>query len=194
MNSSLKKSRFRESSFDLSFQTKDKVIKYDEHPYYRQLSATGLKGVDFIFMEKDKLVLLELKNYGQYDPKTAYPDAALLTEKLLMKYEDSYKGLRAIFSYFRQRRPHKFIFKTMEKLPPRLQIKHPWFIKSKAFSEGKIIFLLVIGFPKSENPNTKQDYCDQVKRLWKKEVDIPLEIIIEDSKEDFEALNLQILH
>ena len=41
---------FRESSFELSFRTVDKVIRYDEHPFYRQFTSAGLKAAGLVTM------------------------------------------------------------------------------------------------------------------------------------------------
>ncbi len=184
---------FRESSFELSFRTVDKVIRYDEHPFYRQFTSAGLKAIDFLFMEKDQLVFVELKNYGQYAPKEEYPDVAELSKTLQAKYDGSYKGVQAICSYFRQRQPGKTIFKILDRLPLFFQQKHPWYLKSKAFFDQKILFLLIIGFPKSESTENKAAYCSKLKEAWAKHTDTPLEIIVEDSEEDFDALDLKIL-
>ena len=184
---------FRESSFELSFRTVDKVIKYDEHPFYRQFTTAGLKAIDFLFMEKDRLVFVELKNYGQYAPKEEYPDVEELSKTLQAKYEGSYKGVQAICSYFRQRQPGKTIFSILDRLPFSFQQKHPWYLKSKAFFDQKILFLLIIGFPKNETSEQKANYCSKLKEAWAQHTDTPLEIIIEDSEEDFEALDLKIL-
>lgn len=187
------RSVFRESSFELSFRTVDKVIRYDEHPFYRQFTSAGLKAIDFLFMEKDQLVFVELKNYGQYAPKEEYPDVAELSKTLQAKYDGSYKGVQAICSYFRQRQPGKTIFKILDHLPVFFQQKHPWYLKSKAFFDQKILFLLIIGFPKNESTENKAAYCSKLKKAWAKHTDTPLEIIVEDSEEDFEALDLKIL-
>lgn len=184
---------FRESSFELSFRTIDKVIRYDEHPFYRQFTSAGLKAIDFLFMEKDQLVFVELKNYGQYAPKEEYPDVAELSKTLQAKYDGSYKGVQAICSYFRQRQPGKTIFKILDRLPVFFQQKHRWYLKSKAFFDQKILFLLIIGFPKNESTENKAAYCSKLKEAWAKHTDTPLEIIVEDSEEDFDALDLKIL-
>lgn len=186
-------SLFRESSFELSFRTVDKVIKYDEHPFYRQFTSTGLKAIDFLFLEKDHLVFVELKNYGQYVPKDDYPDAAELAETLKAKYKGSHTGVHAICSYYRQRQPGKTIFKLLDKLPLAFQQRHPWYLKSKAFFDKRIIFLLIIGFPKTELESVKSAYCKTLKEVWNNYLNIPLEIIVEDSEEDFEGLDLKIL-
>ena len=189
-----KKSKtFKESSFLLCFQTDDPVIRYDEHPFYRQFTSAGLKAVDFVFMEKDQLVLLELKNYGQYAPKALYPPADELAYTLVEKMRGSSTGLAAIFAYFRTRNPKRLLFKFLDRMPFFIQRQHPWYIKAKAFEADRWFFLLVIGFPKGESSEVKQDYCDLLTKTWQSLSEVPLQIIVEDSQETLEALDLKIL-
>ena len=55
---------FIESGLTFSFSKRWKVLKYDKHRFYRYLSGSGFKGVDFIgVLDEKQLVLIEVKNY-----------------------------------------------------------------------------------------------------------------------------------
>ena len=45
----------------------------------------------------------------------------------------------------------------------------------------------------TELESVKSAYCQTLKEVWSNYLNIPMEIIVEDSEEDFEGLDLKIL-
>ncbi|MCB0638299.1 MAG: hypothetical protein KDC54_16835 [Lewinella sp.] len=104
---------FAESGLEFSFPAHWAVRRYDHHTYYRGLSGLGLKGMDFLAIERDagvrgKLYCLEIKNYltrhsedGVFVATPKPP--AQLARTVERKYEDTLRVLAAIHGYFRRR-------------------------------------------------------------------------------------------
>jgi len=96
--------QFNESGLTFQFNEDWVINKYDEHRYFRRLSGAGLKGVDFLgIYKKEKLVLIEVKNYRiQYKakPPTAIyhviENPEVLAEKVQKKASDTLKAIRVV--------------------------------------------------------------------------------------------------
>lgn len=106
---------FSESGLRFIFPAEWKVIKYDEHRFYRYLSGYGLKGVDFIIIHGEELILMEVKNYSdrtpldRYDPmETLLNDPKKHVTHYLRKFEDSIRLLDIIEQYYQRRWWYKF--------------------------------------------------------------------------------------
>ena len=56
---------FSESGLSFQFPEGWTTIKYDEHRFYTYLSGEGLKGVDFIAIHGENLVLIEVTWVGK---------------------------------------------------------------------------------------------------------------------------------
>lgn len=84
-----------------------RVLKVDEHPYYRYISGQGLKAVDYMALHPDwGLYLIELKDYRQ--PLTDEQRAAL--EVVLMaKVNDTKTLIRSVVSRYRKTWRYRYL-------------------------------------------------------------------------------------
>lgn len=83
------------------------VKKYDAHRYFAGLASQGLKGVDFIAISPDSILLIEIKNYRRrhdwqkenpFSKVEKQPD--VFVNKIVDKAEDTLRGLTAIGQYY----------------------------------------------------------------------------------------------
>ncbi|HKK76477.1 MAG TPA: hypothetical protein VJ953_15460, partial [Saprospiraceae bacterium] len=85
--------------------------KYDDHAYFQGFSGVGLKGVDFIgIYQEDILVLLEVKNYTwrdtpfrEKDVRQSLRGPEQIAAAVQQKMEDTLAGLRAIGIYYQRK-------------------------------------------------------------------------------------------
>ncbi len=110
---------FLESGLNFKFPADWKVFKYDEHRFYQYLSGAGLKGVDFIAIHQEQLILIEVKNYmerfvkkGEHpmNPLTENPE--IYAEKYFRKFEDTFRLLDIIEQYYQRQWWYRKVFKT----------------------------------------------------------------------------------
>ena len=88
------------------------VRKYDAHTYFRGFSGLGLKGVDFVAIYADRLlVLLEVKNYTwrarpfrEKNVRQSLQEPAQIAAAVVQKMEDTQLALRAIQEHYRRKR------------------------------------------------------------------------------------------
>jgi hypothetical protein len=101
---------FQESNMLFKFDKQWVVKKYDAHRFFAGLAGAGLKGVDFIAISPDKLLIMEIKNYRRrhdwqeenpFDKVIADPDEFIY--KITDKVEDTLRGITAIGKYYRQK-------------------------------------------------------------------------------------------
>lgn len=86
---------FYESEFVFEFDANWVVKKFDEQKVYRKLSGLGLKGVDFIGVNKSgALLLMEIKFYRQETPENKE-----IAEVFSKKTSDTAKAIQLIKSY-----------------------------------------------------------------------------------------------
>ncbi len=101
---------FTESGLSFRFPEDWIVFKYDEHRFYRYVSGSGLKGVDFIGVKGESLYLIEVKNYADrvsldtYDPMEYLLNTVKeQAERYLRKLEDSLSLLNIIQQYYHRK-------------------------------------------------------------------------------------------
>jgi hypothetical protein len=123
-----KLTEFTESGLRFGFEPAWAVKKYDQHRFFQGLSGAGLKGVDFIAINGERLVLVEVKNYRplphiqQANPVEAVlanPEA--LAAAIAQKATDTLRGLEAIGGYYQR----KWLFRLLQPLLLRLR-PHGW--------------------------------------------------------------------
>lgn len=114
---------FEESGLHFNFDARWTVRKYDAHRFFQGFSGAGLKGVDFIALNEETLVLLEVKNYQRrQDWQTENPfDRISRVPKVFArhmagKYLDTLRALRAIGTYYHR----KWVFRLLR----------PWLLRS----------------------------------------------------------------
>jgi hypothetical protein len=107
---------FEESGLQFGFDSRWTVRKYDAHRFFQGFSGAGLKGVDFIALSGDTLLLLEVKNYRRrrswqtenpFDRILEAPEA--FAGHMAGKFLDTLRALRAIGTYYRR----KWLFRLL---------------------------------------------------------------------------------
>ena len=101
---------FEESGLQFEFDTRWVVRKYDAHRFFQGFSGAGLKGVDFIALSGDTLLLLEVKNYRRrqewqtenpFDRIREAPE--VFAGHMADKFLDTLRALQAIGTYYRRK-------------------------------------------------------------------------------------------
>jgi hypothetical protein len=107
---------FEESGLQFGFDNRWTVRKYDAHRFFQGFSGAGLKGVDFIALSGDTLLLLEVKNYRRrrawqtenpFDRILEAPEA--FAGHMSGKFLDTLRAIRAIGTYYRR----KWLFRLL---------------------------------------------------------------------------------
>lgn len=113
---------FSESGLQFKFPSDWVVFKYDEHRFYKYLSGSGLKGVDFIAIHQQRLILIEVKNYmerfakeGEHpmDPLIGTPE--IYASKFFRKFEDTFRLLDIIEQYYQRKWWYRKVFRVFKK-------------------------------------------------------------------------------
>ena len=124
---------FDESGLQFKFSSKWIVRKYDEHAYFRGLSGSGLKGVDFIAIRNRKeLIFIEVKNYRtRHNTKmnrsfdVVVKPVKELGEELKRKSEDTLLAMDAIMQYYNR--------SWWYRLTKKIWLNWPWLFANRAF-------------------------------------------------------------
>ncbi len=103
--------QFQESDFLFNFNKDWQIYRFDQHRFYRHLSAVGLKGVDFIGIYKNEfLMLMEIKNYNRRKASPVAPDIRdiigmrpQLIDIFNHKLEDSMLAIKTVYKYYRRK-------------------------------------------------------------------------------------------
>lgn len=112
-----------ESNLHFHFSPKWAVKKYDAHRFFQGLAGAGLKGVDFIATDGQRLLLCEVKNYRRrqawqhenpVDAIMAQPEVFAL--EMGQKVVDTLRGISIIGQYYHR----KWIFRLLRPLLLRL--------------------------------------------------------------------------
>lgn len=142
--------RFEESGLFFAFSDAWEVRPFDDHEYYRWVSGLGVRGVDFVGIYQDKLVLLEVKNYrrragmGASDAFQAVRDnPEAFAEKMSEKVSGSIRCMRAVNSSYQRR----WWFSWFERLPDRWKRRSPrsyfWYtVAEMTHDTSNCIFIL----------------------------------------------------
>jgi hypothetical protein len=112
---------FLESELRFTFPKDWIVYRYDEHRFYRYLSGSGLKGVDFIAVHQEELILIEVKNYAtRFEKKDYDPMEILLTnpayyiKRYRRKFEDTLRLLDIINQYYNRKWWYRKLFQPFK--------------------------------------------------------------------------------
>jgi len=142
--------QLEESSLLFTFSDAWNIRSFDDHRYYRWLSGLGFRGVDFVGIYQNKLVLIEVKNYrrregmSRADAFQAVRNApAAFALKMVEKVEDSLRIVRAVNSSYQRR----WWFPLFLRLPDGLKRWYPqsyfWHTASKlAANPANCVFVL----------------------------------------------------
>ena len=173
------------------------MLKYDEHRFYRYLSGSGFKGVDFIgILDEKQLALIEIKNYkDRFTLDESDPTGDLLTdpiayaEKYSQKFQDTFQLIGIIRKYYQRKWWFKHLRGLFLRLIPRnwlLQFDWGfWNIVIQLIDEKKVKILVVLWLelddelPVSKIENSTDQIRDYLKMQFK---DSEAEVIIVNSK------------
>ena len=126
---------FSESGLTFKFSNRWRVLKYDEHRFYRYLSGSGFKGVDFIgILDEKKLALIEVKNYkDRYQRDQVDPSEELLNNpktyaiQFAHKFNDTFQLIGIIRKYYQRRwwfrQPRNLLLRL---IPRRFLLQFDW--------------------------------------------------------------------
>lgn len=155
---------FEESGLIFTFSEAWNVHPFDDHKYYRWLSGLGFRGVDFIGVYQEKLVLMEVKNYrrregmSDYDAFQKVREAPLeFAQKMVKKVKDSLEVVSAVNGSYRR----KWWFPWYLRLPASWKRRSPksyfWHIVSElADDPDSCIFVLWLDAD-SETKNVEEE-------------------------------------
>jgi len=125
---------FQESELEFNFMdTSWKVLKYDEHRYYKILSGAGLKGIDFVgIYQNKKLVFFEIKNYRTHEahPKgkfIIFEDMDFFVQGIKEKMEDTLMAIKVITKYLKRKFWYRAFLKLEQFIPTRLIKNQDWY-------------------------------------------------------------------
>ena len=115
---------FHESGLVFHFSDDWLIRKFDSHTFYRGLSGSGLKGVDFLVLPPSgPLLLLEVKNYFNRDPRVnapvrqeQLPVSEELAKKLPEKSMDTLVAIDAIHQYYLRKWSYRFLLPWLLRL------------------------------------------------------------------------------
>lgn len=93
-------SSFSESGRIFRFDKQWEVLKYDDHHYYQIVSGRSFSGVDFAgLLNDEELVLIEIKNFYQYDNQGAIEDLNQFALEIKEKLLDTIDLIHIIYKY-----------------------------------------------------------------------------------------------
>ena len=135
-----KSTQFTERDVNVLFDVDWRVIKLDEHRYYKRLSGQGIRGVDFMSVHPIfGLVLIELKSYT--NGENSIPEG--LDGVMLEKQKDTLRLIRIINSYYQR----QFYFRLLKKMNWNYLYPDEWKIWIQAdehIKNGNFFFLGIV--------------------------------------------------
>lgn len=138
--------QFLESKIQFNFGPTWEIIAFDKTKFYQRVSGLGVKGVDFLGIQDNKLFFIEVKNFTQHKPiLTKDFNFEVFLEKIIIKFEDSERVIQIIHKHYTA----KWWYNLVDSLPPYLhKFKNRNFVFwEKCYSimnssENKINFVL----------------------------------------------------
>jgi hypothetical protein len=144
-----------ESGLRFIFPKNWRVKKYDEHHFYRALSGSGLKGVDFIgVLNQKKLILIEVKNYKIRFPAKPPPIqekilglSPSLVQTMTYKVDDTFLAVNTIIKYYQRRWWYAPFLKLFDYLPIAYLLRFEWaywtYVQRLIFEQKKQVDLVL---------------------------------------------------
>ena len=122
---------FEESGYKFEFGPQWKVIKYDDHRFYRILSGQNMSGVDFAAIYKsDTVYLIEIKNFKQYENDIIDKPITEFSEEIIEKGLDSLRLIEVIKKYL----DRKFLYRAFYNLVNRFPwLNSEWYFWTELF-------------------------------------------------------------
>ena len=143
---------FKEGRQIVKFGQHCKVIKLDNHRYYRYVSGRGFKGVDFLVMDANLIFLIELKDYRNGTHPSQNDIAAIFYEKC----EDTLRLIEIIHKVLMRRWLIRFAIRYQ--LTYLISSESSFWLKASELAlEGRVVLLGNFEF---EGIDTKPDPSD----------------------------------
>lgn len=172
---------FTESGLQFSFNRDWVVKKYDSHRYYRGLSGSGLKGIDFIALNlRENLVaFFEVKNYRtRFHKDTGEPiypkpkPAIELAQALTDKVSDTLLALDAITTYYQKSLIYRLLQPLYLRLPFYIGDRFFWTkVENCIYQHENLAYVLWVEL-QEKNPEYQDELKKQTDRLLKNEFGI----------------------
>ena len=165
------------------------IVKYDDHRYYKWIKGRGLKGVDFLILQKNgPLYLLEVKNYKQSKnhPVEVFPDN--LADHLLSKQKDTIKGIKVAAKVIQRKWWYIFFkeFSTWSYLTDHLRPDWMFWLLADSYTLKKNVYLVWIeweGGSDSWNKLSTQLQSSSIEtillnsKLFEKDMNLPIKSV-----------------
>ncbi|MEO1625111.1 MAG: hypothetical protein AAFV25_08125 [Bacteroidota bacterium] len=143
---------FEESGLQFVFGADWWVKKFDEHRYYKWLSGSGLKGVDFIGINaQQQLILMEVKNYrrrnSKQSPEHLVPDVDHLSQAFVEKVMDSRRVIRTVVRYLNRKWWYRPALRLSKWLAPSVRWRwdgYFWQLADQLLSDASQRVVLVL--------------------------------------------------
>ncbi len=166
---------FQESDLQFYFDDSQwQVIKYDTHKYYKTLSGSGLKGVDFIgIRQENQLVFFEIKNFRNYQSTAAtkytlFKDTDHFIQQIQDKMEDTLTAIKVISKYLKRKSWYRFFLRIEPFIPNRLIKSKDWYfwhqISNLRNSSTSKTFLLWIEIDPNFKSKTSESFLEALQK------------------------------
>ena len=137
---------FIESGYRFIFGTEWEIMKYDSHRFYTSLSGHSMSGVDFAgILDRDKVVLLEIKNYKQYDHQLPEKTLQQFKSEIEEKALDSLQLINVIYKFLNRKWQYKVFYGIVRKYSI---LNKEWYFWSELYrigvEERKLHFVLLL--------------------------------------------------
>ncbi len=137
---------FHESELTFSFSENWKVMRYDEHRYYKIVSGRSISGVDFACITpEDHLILIEVKNFFQYQQDGVINDLGRFAEEMKEKILDTLDLIDIIHRYHGRKWSYRILYGLVRRFP---SLHYDWWYWSTMYdlhlSSEKLRFILVL--------------------------------------------------
>lgn len=188
---------FSESGIIFKFSDRWNVLKYDEHRFYRYLSGSGFKGVDFIgILDENQLALIEVKNYkDRYDLDKSDPTEGLITDPIsyaemyAQKFKDTIQLIGIIKKYYQRRwwfkQPRNMLLRI---IPKRILLRFDWgfwnfVIQLIDENKEKVINVLWLELNDEIDASTLKKSTEQIQKHLQQQLKTSnVEVVITNSK------------
>ena len=135
---------FEESEHNFTFSKDWKILKYDSHPFYKIVSGRSFSGVDFAGFYKDKLYLIEIKNFYQYGKSGSIEDVNEFCREIKEKCLDTLDLIRIIQKYFQRKWTYRLFCRLVMAYPNLNMTWWFWTMMNQKVEEQDFVFVLLI--------------------------------------------------
>ncbi len=142
--SSHKAHHFEESECSFTFSNEWEVIKYDSHDFYKTVSGRSFSGVDFAGIYQDKLHLIEVKNFYQYNKSGELENVEDFCVEMKEKFLDTLDLIRIIQKYHKRKWSYRLFYRLVESYPKLYYSWWFWTCMNQLATDGKVEFILLI--------------------------------------------------